>query len=373
MNSSSSKSIVEIFDQIPDPRAVDYCIYPLSSLLFIALCTLLSNGEDYIDMESFARERKDWLSTKVEMPCDRTPSHDTFNRLFSLLSPDALSSCLGADGRHLLDHLEEKQICFDGKKLRGASKAKGSAGIYILNGWVAENRLCIGQKRVDSKSNEITAIPALLEDLSIEGSTVTIDAMGCQTDIAQSIIDKQADYLLAVKGNQRHLFEEIEDCFRFNSKQAETFEEKWVYAHGRKEKRLCQILSVEQMLNPEIAQNWAGLHTLVKVVAQREPKGKNRSTETRFYISSHNEGSARYFNALVRGHWGIENHLHWHLDVTFQEDRSTVREGFGPENLSVMRKIALQRVRQMKDNKSLKKRRFTASLNVVYLEKILNG
>lgn len=372
MSAKTPKSIVEIFDQVPDPRNAELCTYPLSSLLFIALCTLLSNGEDYIDMEEFAKQRKDWISTKVDFPAHRTPSHDTFNRLFLILPPDALAKCLGDDGSHLLDHLEEKQLCFDGKKLRGASPgSKGSAGIHILNAWVAENRLCIGQKRVETKSNELTAIPALLNELFIEGSTVTIDAIGCQTHIAKLIIEKEADYLLAVKGNQGSLFEEIEDCFRFKSKETDSFEEKWVYSHGRKEQRTCQILSVDQMLNPEIAQNWVGLNTLVKVVAKREPKGKECSIETRFYIASHKDGSARYFNSLARGHWGIENHLHWHLDMTFQEDRATVSQGFGPENMSVLRKIALQRVRQMKDKKSLKKRRFAASLNLVYLEEIL--
>jgi predicted transposase YbfD/YdcC len=373
MKPTNPKSILEIFDQVPDPRNPDLCRYPLSSLLFIALCTLLSNGEDYIDMAEFAKQRKDWLLTKVKLPTGKTPSHDTFNRLFLLLSPDSLASCLGEDGRHLLDHLEEKQLCFDGKKLRGASPgSKGNAGIYLLNAWVAENRLCIGQKRVEAKSNEITAIPLLLDELSIEGSTVTIDAIGCQTHIAKRIIEQEADYLLAVKGNQGNLLAEIEDCFRFESKKVQSFEEEWVYAHGRKEKRTCQILSVDQMLNPQIAQNWIGLNTLVKVVAKREPKGKESSIETRFYIASHKDGSARYFNALVRGHWGIENHLHWHLDVTFQEDRATVSQGFGPENMSALRKIALQRVRQMKDKKSLKKRRFAASLNLLYLEEILN-
>jgi predicted transposase YbfD/YdcC len=372
MKKHSLKSILAIFSEVPDPRDPDRCTYPLSSLLFIALCTLLSNGEDYVDMAEYAQQRRSWLLTKVALPADRSPSHDTFNRLFLILSPDSLARCLGQDGHHLLAHLEEKQLCFDGKKLRGSCPgSKGNAGIYVLNAWVGENRLCIGQKKVEEKSNEITAIPALLDELSIEGSVVTIDAMGCQTDIAQLIIEKQADYLLAVKANQGGLLEELEDCFRFQATDTESFEEKWAYAHGRHEQRNCQILPVDKMLNPQLVQRWSGLKTLVKVSAKRQPKAKALSTETRFYISSESQPSARYFNSLVRGHWAIENQLHWHLDVTFKEDQATVRKGNGPQNMSALRKIALNRVGMMNDKKSLKKRRFAAGLNLLYLEEIL--
>lgn len=373
MKKPEAKSIVEIFSSIADPRDGSLCSYPLSSLLFISLCTLLSKGEDYTDMAQYAKERKDWLSTKVWIPDGKSPSHDTFNRLFGLLSPSGLEACLGADGHQLLDHLAEKQLCLDGKKLKGASPgSKGNAGLYILNAWVAENRLSIGQKKVGDKSNEITAIPELLNELEIEGSTVTIDAIGCQRAIAELIVEKGADYLLAVKGNQAGLLEEIEDTFRFKEAQAEGFEEQWTYAHGRHEQRSCQILPVDQMLNPHVAQPWTQLNTLVKVVAKRQPKGKELSIETRFYIASDKNQPARYFNALVRGHWGIENHLHWHLDLTFNEDQARVTKGYGPQNLSALRKIALQRIANTKDKLSLPKRRFKAVLNLVYLEKILN-
>lgn len=374
MKDSSSKSIVEVFGSIEDPRSASHCSYPLPSLLFIALCTLLSKGEDYTDMAEYAKQRIDWLRQKVEMPEGCLPSHDTFNRLFQILNPSVLESCLGADGQHLLDHIEEKQLCLDGKKLRGASPGtRGTAGLYILNAWVAENHLSIGQKKVGDKSNEITAIPELLKELEITGSTVTIDAIGCQTKIADLIIDKGADYLLAVKGNQAGLLEEIEDTFRFKQAQAEVFDEEWNYAHGRNEQRSCHILPVEQMLNPEVALPWRELNVLVKVVAQRQPKGKELSTQTRYYIASAKDqpAKARYFNSLVRGHWGIENNLHWQLDMTFREDYATVKKGNGPQNLSALRKIALQRLANANDKLSMPKRRFRAALNLVYLEEIL--
>jgi len=371
MQQDQRASIVEIFSGVSDPRDPNRTRHQLSSLLFIGLCTLLSHGEDYTDMAEFARQRYDWLSKKVDLS-NGIPSHDTFNRVFNLLSPSELETCLGKDGRDLLDHIEEKQLCLDGKKLRGAwPKSRGTDGLYILNAWVAENRVCIAQEKVQGKSNEITAIPSLIKKLDISGSTVTIDAIGCQREIAQLIIDKEADYLLAVKGNQASLLEEIEDSFRFQGAHTQTFEEKWTYAHGRHEQRTCQILAQEHMLNPDKALPWKNLQTIVKVVAKRQPKGKKMTTETRYYISSEKESTPRYFNALVRGHWGIENHLHWHLDMTFKEDASSVSKGWGPQNLSALRKIALQRVAHMKDKLSLPKRRFRAALNLDYLENIL--
>ena len=373
MKKDTRESIVEIFSGVSDPRDPVRTRHQLSSLLFIGLCTLLSHGEDYTDMAEFAEQRYDWLSKKVDLS-KGIPSHDTFNRVFNLLIPSELESCLGKDGRRLLDHLDEKQLCLDGKKLRGACpKSRGTDGLYILNAWVAENRVCIGQEKVEGKSNEITAIPKLIDKLDISGSVVTIDAIGCQREIAALIIDKEADYLLAVKGNQAGLLEEIEDSFRFQGAHIQTFEEKWVYAHGRDEQRTCQILPQVHMLNPEKALPWKNLQTLVKVVAKRQPKGKEMATETRYYIASEKGLPPRYFNTLARGHWGIENHLHWHLDVTFKEDASRASKGWGPQNLSALRKIALQRVAHMEDKLSLKKRRFRAALNLVYLENILGG
>ena len=211
-------------------------------------------------------------------------------------------------------------------------------------------------------------VPALLNGLEVSGSTVSIDAMGCQKEIAELIIDKEADYLLALKGNQGSLFEEVEDAFRFNK--ALRFEEEWAPGHGRIEKRICQILPAEQHLTKELPAQWKGLKTLVRVESKRMQE-KGEKTELRYYIASDPIESPRYFNHLVRGHWGIENHLHWHLDVTFKEDQSRARAGNTPQNLSILRKVALHRISNMKDKLSLQKRRFRASLNNDYLIKIV--
>jgi len=353
---------------VKDPRVVGRCDHKLVDILFIGLCTFIANGQDYSDMVTFAEQRLDWLQTIITLP-HGVPSDDTFRRVFQAIDPETLKSVLERSGMALLEVMDEKQICLDGKKLKGSSpRSRGTDGLYILNAWVAENRLCIGQKRVDDKSNEITAVPQLLDELDVSGAVVSIDAMGCQKEIAKKIIEGKADYLLALKGNQKMLFEEVEDAFRFEK--TETFEEKWQADHGRIEQRRCQVLSAENSLSAELLSSWKKLTTLVRVEARR--MGQNGlKTEIRYYISSESEQKPAYFNALVRGHWGIENQLHWHLDVTFREDHSRVRKGYGPENLSILRKVALQHISNMKDKASLKKRRYKASLNNDYLEKVL--
>ena len=319
-------------------------------------------------MVEFGSQRAVWLTELLALP-NGIPSHDTFNRVLQLIDPDALSACLGQDGEYLLGHLDQKQLCFDGKKLKGSSpRSKGNQGLYILNAWVAENRVCIGQKKVGEKSNEITAIPELLSELDISGSIVSIDAIGCQREIAEQIIDQEADYLLALKKNQKELLEQTQDSFLLN--QAPNWDEQWEYDHGRYENRRCEILPAREMLLPDLIEQWKGIQTLVKIEAYREIKGK-KSSEIRYYISSSNSDKPRYYNHLVRGHWGIENQLHWHLDISFSEDASRARKGFAPQNLAILRKMALHRIAQMKDRISIKKRRFRASLNNDYLLKVL--
>jgi len=319
-------------------------------------------------MVEFGKQRLDWLQTKLELP-NGIPSHDTFNRVLQIIDPEHFSEVMKEDGAVLLDHIEGKLVCFDGKKMRGVSPtSRGNKGLYILNAWVAENRLCIGQKKVGDKTNEITAIPELLDELSLKGSTVSIDAIGCQKDIANQIIEKQAHYLLAVKGNQADLLEEVSEAFQYSK--VEELAEKWEYDHGRYETRQCQILSAQSVLSPNLKVNWPSIKTIIKIEATREIKDV-RSTETRYYISSHVQKSAEQYNEMVRGHWGIENHLHWHLDVTFREDANRSRKGKAPQNLNILRKMALHRITRDDTRISKKKRRFRASMNLDYLEKIL--
>ena len=315
-------------------------------------------------MVEFGHQRYAWLSEVLELP-NGIPSHDTFNRVLQLIDPKHLSDCLDKDGSALLGSISGKQLAIDGKKLKGVSpRSKGNSGLYILNAWVCENRLCIGQEKVEDKSNEITAIPALLEQINIEGAVVSIDAIGCPTLIADQIIEQGGEYLLAVKKNQKELFEQIEDSFLLTP--SVTQDMQWEYQRGRFEQRKGQILPAKQMLLSENLNQWKGLKTLIKIEAQRQKKDKI-SQETRYYISSEDGQAARYFNHITRGHWGVENHLHWHLDITFKEDASRARSGYAPQNLSILRKIALHRIAQMKDKLSLKKRRYRASLNNDYL------
>ncbi len=362
------KDVQTVFSGIEDPRVAGRCLHKLSDILFIALCALLANGEDYEDMVEFGNQRLEWLRNFVELP-NGVPSVDTFKRVFRIIEPAHLGKCLREDAGGLLEELQGKLLSFDGKKLKGASpKSKGNHGLYILSAWAGEERLCIGQKKVQDKSNEITAIPDLLGELEIAGAVVSIDAIGCQTLIAKKIVDGQADYLLAVKENQKGLFEEVSEGFAYSPKGL--FDETWEYEHGRYERRKCHILEAGKVLSSDMLAAWAGVKTVVKIEASRQLNGSSTS-ETRYYISSEADRAAAYYNATVRGHWGIENQLHWHLDVTFREDENRTRTGNAPQNLNLMRKMALHRLSKMPDKLSLKKRRFRASLNVQYLQEVL--
>lgn len=360
-------TIDNLFTQVDDPRVQGRCLHRLKDILFIAFCTLLSNGEDYEDMVEFAEQRIKWLNEVLELP-NGIPAHDTFNRVLQIIDPKHLSICLTKDGEKLIESVRGKLINFDGKKMRGVSpKSRGNKGLYILSAWVGENRLCIGQKQVEDKSNEITAIPELIDVLDLEGSTVSIDAIGCQTEIAEKIVDAQANYLLAVKQNQGNLYDQVSDDFTWKS--SKEFSENWEYDHGRYEERKCQIVSAKEVLTPDLLDKWREIKTVIKIESERTINGVIAS-QTRFYISNE-EKDATFYNEAVRGHWSIENHLHWHLDVTFREDANRSRRGNAPQNLNILRKMALHRISRMKDKLSLKKRRFRASMNVQYLQKVV--
>jgi len=360
-------SIERIFTKVDDPRVEARCLHRLKDILFIAFCTLLSNGEDFEDMVEFGKQRQEWLEKVLELP-NGIPSHDTFNRVLQLIDPEQLTTCLTEDASILMEAVKGKLINMDGKKMRGVSpKSRGNKGLFILSAWVGKDRLCLGQKKVDGKSNEITAIPQLIDTLNLEGSTVSIDAIGCQTQIAQKIVDAKANYLLAVKGNQSNLYEAISEDFTWKS--AKFYNETWEYNHGRYEVRKCQIMNAKDVLPPDLLAKWMNVKTLVKIESTRTIKDVTNS-KTRYYISSEQK-NIEFYNASVRGHWGIENHLHWHLDVTFNEDANRSRSGYAPQNLNILRKMALLRISRMKDKLSFKKRRFRASMNPLYLQKII--
>lgn len=357
--------IVDYFSAIADPREQHKCKHLLSDILLIGLFTYLSNGHDYEDMVLFGKSKGKEFPELLSLP-HGVPSHDTFNRVFKMLDCELLRQCLTDCGTDIIDILSEKQLCFDGKKLRGENpQSRGNKGLYIVNAWVAENKLCIGQERVAEKSNEIDAIPKLLKEIDITGSVITIDAMGCQKHIAEQIKGQGGHYLLAAKKNQRELFEDITCAFKANKPLS--VEENWEYGHGRFETRKCSILPAGPTMTEGTIAGWNGLKTIVKVESARVVKGK-KTTETRYYISDEQESNALYFSYLVRGHWGIENHLHWHLDVTFKEDKCRVRTGNAPENLATLRKLALQIISEHNDKLSLQKRRVRAAYDTKYMK-----
>lgn len=358
----------EIFMTVPDHRVTGRCTYALSDLLTIALLTYICGGEDYVDMSEFAYYRARDFGLLADRP-DRSPSPDTFERLMSAVNPDEIERCLIEHGRKFLDTLAEKQVVIDGKKLRGTSPRQGGTkGDYIMNAYVSENHIVVGQQRLKDKENEIAAIPQLLEKLDIEMAVISIDAIGAQVNIAQNILDRKAHYFLAVKENQGALNEQLIDAFRYNkpldcASQMDA-------GHGRIETRDCRILNADAIEDKDVSTRWPGLKTLVEVTSMVD-YGDHTATAIRRYISDEDFPKAAYFNMLARGHWSIENQLHWNLDVTFLEDACRARKGYAALNLSTIRKLAMQIIKEHVDKSSLRKRRFKASLSNDYLTELL--
>jgi predicted transposase YbfD/YdcC len=363
------EQVSHYFIEVEDPRVEGRCLHLLSDILMISVLTYLTGGTDYQDMYLFSKERGFEFPDLLHLP-NGTPSADTFERVFKKLKSSSLQSCLERYGKEILGSFSEKQIVLDGKKLKGVSpSSKGNSGLYILNAWVSENRFCIGQQKVEEKSNEITAIPKILDSLDIEDSVVSIDAIGTQTKIAEQIIEQKGHYFLSVKGNQKGLLDDLELAFRLDK--GLQFIDEPNYDHGRIENRCCSILPAKDYLLEENLTDWKNVSTIIKIDASREIKGEVQR-ETRYYISDESVTRPSYYLALSRGHWGIENQLHWHLDVTFKEDDCRARMENAPLNLSTMRKFALQILANQKDKLSLKKRQYKAALDIRYLKKIIN-
>ena len=360
----------QIFMTIKNHRVTGRCTYSLSDLLTNALLTYMAGGEDYVDMCDFAasRARKFGLFEGI----DTSPSPDTFERLMSAVDPSEIERCLIESGRKFLDTLAEKQIVIDGKKLRGTSpRQNGEKGDYLLNAFVSENHLFIGQTPLKDKENEIPAIPRLLDKLDLTDCVVSIDAIGTQVNIAQAILDKGAHYFLAVKENQGTLHEAIINAFKY--KGTLDVAEQMDADHGRIETRRCRILdrsAIDCPVDAETIIRWPGLCTLVEVTSLVEHPDRITRT-TRYYISDEDFPKAAYFNMLARGHWAIENNLHWCLDVLFKEDACRSRKGFSAQNLSLIRKLALQWVKAFPDKRSLKKRLFKSAIDNDYLFSML--
>jgi predicted transposase YbfD/YdcC len=362
------------FADLTDPRIDRTRVHNLFDLVVVALCGTLAGGDAWTDIERFGNERLDWLRTFLKLEAG-IPSHDTFGRVFARLDPAQLVACVAQwledIGRDIGTH-----IAIDGKTLRGSGDAAaGRNPLHLVSAWATEARLTLGQIAVDAKSNEITAIPLLLELLDLRGATVTIDAMGCQKEIAAQIVAGGGDYVLALKGNHEHLHEAVaaefaaaaEADFRVPGVRRQVTVET---NRGRRERREYVVLPAPRRL-PGFA-DWAKLMTIGMVLRMTETNGKETG-EVSYFLSSQ-APKVKAFAKVVRGHWGIESQLHWVLDVTFAEDASRIRQQQAPQTSAVLRRLAVSILSQdttVRD--TLRGKRYRACLSTDVLERMLLG
>jgi predicted transposase YbfD/YdcC len=379
-----SVSILEHFAPLPDPRREHLRIHQLDEIVFMAICGVLCGADRWLEIADYAESKSEWLKTFLTLP-GGVPSHDTFRRVFCLLDPLAFQKCFSDWMTALMkqhnltpipiDRPELRLVAIDGKTQRGsARRTVGRSPPHMVSAWAVENHLTLGQVATDAKSNEITAIPALLKLLDLEGAVVTIDAMGCQKDIATGIVQGKGEYVLAAKENQPHLYEDIRQEFDkvlehgepgvdFTECQTEEVRS------GRQETRTCCVI-----MNPSGIRDiglWTKLTAVCMVVSERVVNGVT-SREVRYFIGSV-AGTAEEYLQWVRGHWGIENSLHWVLDVCFREDDQRHWAGNSAENLAWIRKLALclLKAEQTSKGKSINRRRHLAGWRDDYLLKVL--
>jgi predicted transposase YbfD/YdcC len=344
-------SIIDHFSHLPDPRTKEHKKeHKLIDIIFITVAAVICGAEDWNDIEEYGEIKEDWLKTVLELP-NGIPSHDTFNRVFSLIDPAALQQCFISWVQSMAKISEGHIVSIDGKRLCNSGEQGKKAVIHMVSAWSNANNMVLGQLKVNDKSNEITAIPALLDLLMVKGCWITIDAMGCQKDITAKIKEHGAEYILAVKDNQKHLHDDIQEAFK--QCKAEPSDVQTDLDHGRIEKRTCRIITdTDWVCNKE---DWQGLKTLIEITSERTMKATgNTETQTRHYISSA-VSTAQKFNEAVRDHWGIENKLHWVLDVTFGEDDSMKRAGTAAENFSFITKMAVNLLYQFEYKKGARK------------------
>ena len=373
-------TLFEHFATLPDPRVDRTKEHLLLDLLTIAICAVICGADSFVEMEEFGEAKQGWLAGFLALP-GGIPSHDTFNRLFAALDPDAFSRCFLAWVQATVVHTAGAVVAVDGKFARRShDRGTGRAAIDMVSAWASANGAVLGQRATDAKSNDAAqrapaAIPALLDLLLLKGCIVTIDAMGCQTEIARTIIDGEADYVLALKENQgtlhhevRHLFADAEETggADYEMDHAKTVDG----GHGRVEIRRYRTISDRETLahlDPDGV--WAGLRAIGMVEAERREQGKV-SRETRYFLTSLTEAAT--FGRAVRGHWGIENGLHWVLDMAFREDESRVRVGHGAANLVVLRHMVVNLLKREQTAKvGIKAKRLKAGWDEQYLLNIL--
>src|SRR5688572_5764654 len=379
MQNHPKLSLIEHFKDLPDPRLDRTKEHDLIDILVIAICTLLCAGESFNDMEDFGKAKEDWFKTFLRLG-NGIPSHDTFNRLFAALDPQAFLDCFVRWTQSLRAAVAQEIVALDGKALRRALNSDQSVK-YVVSAWAEDNGLVLGQLKVGDKSNEITALPELLRALELTGCIVTVDAMGTQKKVAKEIIEADADYVLALNGNHQTVHQEVKSFLdqtlsERNSKALkpskaaaslavlETVEKD----HGRIEtRRYYQSVELDWFADRA---KWEGLRSVGMVEAIRE-MGAQRTVERRYYLSSLPLGVETFARA-VRGHWGVENKLHWVLDVQMREDQSRARAGCAAENLATLRRLALNLLKREKTKKrGIRGKQLNASWNHAYLLRLL--
>jgi predicted transposase YbfD/YdcC len=365
-------SIKKYFRRLRDPRVVSRSRHLLVDIVVLAICGVIADCDDWPEIVLFTQKRLAWFKRFLKLP-NGVPSHDTFERVFSKLEPRSLQCCCLAWLRAIADVLGIGHIAIDGKTLCGSAGSKWGP-LHLVSAWAAEANLTLGQVAVDGKSNEITAIPPLLELLDIQGALVSIDAMGCQKEIAKKIIAGGGDYVLAVKGNQEHLLEDVQATVEraLNGElpahvvlQHSTKE----YGHGRAENRSYVV--VHHVKGIRDRQAWPKLKTVGMSCTERTIRG-HTTAEVRFFIGSRKMGVRRYAKVL-RGHWRIENNLHWQLDISFGEDGSHIQQRHGAANVALLRKLALSLLKQNPAKDSIARKRKAAALDLDFLAEIMAG
>jgi predicted transposase YbfD/YdcC len=372
--SKTTARIQDYFEELTDPRRRKVT-YPLMEMVVIAVCAVICGADDFVAIAEFGRKKRTWLAKFLDLK-EGIPSHDRFNAVLAAIKPAEFEKCLLSWITALHEISDGQVIAIDGKTLRRSyDAASGKAAIHMVSAWATANHISLGQVVVDEKSNEITAIPQLLEMLELSGALVTIDAMGCQTEIARQIVQGGADYCLAVKGNQPTLHQGIVDFFRdhLDDDFARTQVRRWETeekGHAREESRWYCICPVPDDL-PDRSR-WPQLKAIGIAISNTQREGKD-CDEVRYYILS-KYLSGRRFAEAVRDHWAIENRLHWQLDVTFQEDQSRIRKGHADANFSILRRTALSLLKNESTLKvGIKNKRLTAGWDEDYLEQVLLG